>query len=346
MISILATEFPQIAARVCGGMRGNVWTPRGIRDRTTILSALQKFIRRGETERALEIAMEVVCLQMSNIANPSGLKAFISNVRNRLMICAVEDCLHPSMYDRIVKLAKTFERDRRSVAGVRALLEIVAVLAKSRKGRMPSVLKILRKPLSYDQEFCDRYKDILEIEDKGIDFNRFIEDLVRGKLTCVRHLDAPYISTAWVRLLEYIKRHENPGLRKCIEALHIMWKDVLPKNHLEGFIVLFQAIVIVVFHKNVICWDDSDVPDAEVPETDEGLMRAVRSHLNNDSPIVVPDYVYDMHTSKGRGLKRGSAHFAEIGSLVTNMATDVVPPEMMDEFVRMYVDSKKHELNP
>jgi hypothetical protein len=328
-------------------MRGNVKTSHGINDRRTILSALQKFIRRGETMRALHIAIDVVCLQMSTISNPTNLKAFVSNVRNRLMICAVEDCLHPSIYLLVSQLAKDFEEGRTSAKGIRSFLRIVVILSRSRKGRMPSVLKILQKNASssFDEEFCDRYKNILSSSENSVGFKVFCTEFADGKISCVRHLDTSTKDgqiEAW-KFLGSIK--DVDGLQGCIRGLRAIQYDIIPKDHREGYLVLLQAVSIALFRHNVEKWDHKDVPVTTdvIHDSNAQLLDLFRERLLDKTPTDIPDYVLDMHTSKGRGMKRGSTHFANVGSLVTNMAVDVVPPEMMDEFVQMYKDSKAHE---
>jgi len=65
--------------------------------------------------------------------------------------------------------------------------------------------------------------------------------------------------------------------------------------------------------------------------------QAAMRGRNIENPLVLPEYIYDRHTQKGRKLGRGFQHFRDVGSLLVNGT----PDQYEDEAFRFWLGQEE-----
>ena len=339
VLPTLVPEFADIAsATICMGMRGTILTPRGIKGLDILSSAMQKYIRRGFVVEGITFVMEWLLLGMSQTAQARDYAALLTNMRNRMVISSLEDCMHPGIYPEVLRLSNTFDDNRNNARGWSAILQLFVMLACSKKGRIPSVMKIVKDP-PRDEEFAKEFASILAPTRPAA--RTFRSLVIAGDITAIREVNgAEQQKEAWHVLYDIVKGIK--GANEVISSLHEIWSQLNKKKHTEVFLGFYQAVALVTFRAGIQSW--TSVPEEGMAQHkglyDEGtLLSTLRKHLESTDAIAVEDFVIDMHTRDGRRKQRGPLHFATVGALVTNKST-IVDAETLASFEDMYIKSK------
>lgn len=342
----LRLEFRGKLAVVCGGMRGRNVSAHGL-SLDEIKSALQKYGRRGELAKGMRVLMDAESFALDETlgggASP-GLKAVRTNVMNRLLIMSVEDCLHPSIYPRVASLYRRWSTDRNGVDGMSAITGLYATIAQARKGRMPSIVKLLTKigsppPQPSPSPVAEYWRSVF-MAPANADFQTLLR---RGDVRCATLLHTVTVDTAW-RIIEDVMMAHSPAAARVASTLKGLHATMVVKKHAEAVLFLYQALVIAVFRTNVEdgAWLDADAPELPQQTRETHVLDAYREHLRDRAPIVLDDYCIDMHTARGRAAGKDAIDFATEGAVVTNPDTRIVPEQMRTNFAHMYLDSKQH----
>ena len=305
-----------------------------------LVSALQKFIRRGETRKAVWCALELDGFSMLDRPDilteythkfhedrkvSSTVQGIRTNLMNRLNIISVEDV---GLGDPIVRVVKDL-LDKWNIGG-RAnqglLISAVVILSNCRKLRLLSDLKsVFHLPKYYgsndDQEtLIESFIKTLWVVhrvDASIDpplfatferVSRIYKDGISQGLKLKQIIN--HAHEIWLQLL----RHDNPEIR----ALHGLFKQADSEEHP---LYLYQAILIHHFKP--------PLPHVPVPDVSALIEELTPLTLN-----FIDDYCNDKHVA-GSG-EKSVVRFAEEGALVKNPAPHPFPP-----FRSIYIDLKK-----
>ena len=125
-------------------------------------SAIQKYVRRSETEKALQVASELWSFKNAT-GGERDVKRVMTNIRHRLMIITLEDCMS---VDTLMKAAE-YNRDFTQLN----MYKWVWLLTKVEHGRMCSHANALTKILTnndYLQLARDYYPDIAALHDEFV----------------------------------------------------------------------------------------------------------------------------------------------------------------------------------
>ena len=301
-------------------------------------SCLQKYIRRGETEKAIRCALELELL--SKLGDKT--KGLRTNMINRLRIISGEEFADscPKAIIPISGYIANWERDRKLSLNQSAkwLICLIRTMEKIPKSRMVSFTRAAYKYVPFVDSLKDKYKNLYDGIDQTIDITtysnikagdpdnlgeflgKFIYNFDRESDKCFhwafkimdikekvsrryRRSGAEY--SLWEYL--FVKFPDHPIL-----SVYFNWYK---KNPSEHWIYLITAIKIALnLNKNNLPHYQQNVDhmDISLDEVDQIIL----DHMSQD--FILDDYCIDKHTSEGRKKNRGAIHFAEIGSHVNN----------------------------
>ena len=301
-------------------------------------SALQKYIRRNITEKALLIAFELY-----RFTETPEAKAAVTNMYNRLAIIANED-VGPANLSLVLEVTRIVESKNRDVG---ILYQIVKLLSESKKTRFcshawrayanPDGRKIATElGLSLDTEFTS--DDLLFIyENKNSDlfvesdpediksylltfWNRLINKDFNAFTWCYFYLEASKDITLKTKRKKFItkgKERFNTGKADILlwkvfsKFLDVECHDILVEayyNHTENRPFLQNGLVIALYglkyEKINIIADPND-----------------NNHINDMlhgryDTIKIDDFVIDKHTRDGRDAGMTVSDFVDEGALV------------------------------
>ena len=290
-------------------------------------SALQKFIRRGDFENALHMAIECHCFRFLN----GGAGSF-TNFINRLKVICLEDIgpAFPVLICHVSKLMSQYQAEVEVVES-KILPEIIWLLCNSPHGHFYSHVRAAAK-LSVIEPLALWGEPNLVFDLDPVD------ETIYRKLTFylwsgikLKHMGVIYTIQQMMAI-----HHPNQKTIGMTGGVYI------GKNHRIGFLIF--AIVEHVFkHVNAdqIFFDilTHSTNWYKKLTTDEDWLCIVhpiycyimqdRLYLGkpcnsikppivlNSGKILLPEWVFDQHTSTGRSLKRNLINFAVEGSLVS-----------------------------
>lgn len=296
-------------------------------------SALQKYIRRGNTAKALWSAGEIFGFRSA--PEPDGRKRIQTNLLHRLQIILLEDVGAIDLWTEADRLCRIFGENREPAgdpAAAAALYELVALYAAAPKARVCSHARAvarLRTLKESDLEFARRfYPQIMEVYDRfraSPTSKPVYEGAWReGLAEALRARDPAAVFWAHMIQDEGVQRAAKGG-RKAVwqvfEALESTagariaglipmarrWYKSL-QNLKEAFLCWMLPLLAHVFeHPRV-------PPPARAP--------APADPFPPGPPIALDPFVYDIHTGvRSRG---GLVRFAKEGALVENESNVVV----------------------
>ena len=328
-------------------------------------SGLQKYIRRGETEKAIRCAID---LDLFYNFEPKA-KGIRTNMINRLRIISCEEFCwgNPLLFKKIDNEISNWTKFRslNRIEGVKAIVNIIEILSLVKPVRMISFIRAAYKhgPL-YSQILLKYPKLYVDLDDdtKSLDTTSLVkkdDPLIIGKLInkfnyyftnksdksvywafkimnikekCsrrYRRTGAEYI--LWEYLLDYLNLEDS--LKKPIEVLFKWYKN----NKSEHWMYLINAIMIALEYnkKNITNCLDQYYPSLNIKTVnDSEIGKIVENHKN--SLFEIDDYCIDQHTGKGRSKNRGPIHFATIGSFVQDENKEI----LNKEYKKIYLDLK------
>ena len=328
-------------------------------------SGLQKYIRRGEKEKAIRCAID---LDLFYLFEPKS-KGIRTNMINRLRIISCEEFCwgNPRIFNQMQILITSWSNHRNSdrIKGTRALIEIVNLLCSSRPARMISFIRAAYKHGPLYSEIKHKYSEIYKnltipiqnLEDVNLSkqgdtdilsswinqFNYFFQNksdkciywafkIMNIKDKCARRYrrtGPEYI--LWEYLFE--KLDLTISQKKPIDVLFNWYKN----NKSEHWMYLINAIMICLQYKKLNIASDIDAYYS-IPETSNLSEIAIKNIVQNHkkTKFEIDDYCIDQHTEKGRKKNRGPIHFAKIGSYVENENLDILNKTYKD----IYLDLK------
>jgi len=323
-------------------------------------SALQKYIRRGECEKAIWSAIELDWYRLLELnenefqlayqkqwgidsdklkSEISHAKANRTNLINRLRVIVVEDIgmANPLLPIQADKLLSEWESGRQSM---RAIVNLTELLCRSPKSRFLSDLKgvYFLQPMPKNpqaEEINKLIRGVLGIKMPAGDGNS-LEDNFSVALD-KKSLDVFY----WVRML-YLRENSLDGLVKWIQnyiknhthithvqiqAIDILFKWYKKMSHQEKPLYLYEAILIILYHD----WPMTVPPIPDLDTID------LYNKQRKSEPIQLEDYIFDIHTKKGRITEQNLYRkFAFEGSYVVNQ-----DPRSWNELFRIYYITNK-----
>jgi hypothetical protein len=313
-------------------------------------SGLQKYIRRGNLDKALYCAGE---LDLFKEAQDRG-ETIRTNFLHRLMITYMEDVENMSIFNEVDKLIEKLFREREKKDRNKSLEEewisrLVYLMTFSEKARVCSHIRAVFNPKYNNQKLLNKYPSIKELWQE-IDNNKsktleshckFFKKYFNEKsILCIYYafqidlseekLKTKYFrsnKSVWFIFNELLKYTENKDrINKFVE-----WY----KNHIgkmkEGFLCWLFPLLYEI---SIIPNRDKDL------EYSKYCQKYSKNWDRNRSmeKIEIDDYILDRHTKMGR--RKGLVEFALIGAFVENEASFV--NQLWKKF---YEDGKRFEDN-
>lgn len=301
-------------------------------------SGLQKYIRRGETEKALWCAGELLSFRRAPEAD--RIAPILTNFRHRLMIIFLEDVGAAGLWARADGYnSRALAADSADDAAFASWVAMMAAAPKSRACSHARAVASLRRgeDLRVLAMACGNYPSIATLLTEHQRDPRFAnEERWRGALVeALRERSPTAYLWAWAIATEGLPRAApggrkpvwqvfaaleagcHPDLAALVPTARRWYKDL--QNTQEAFLCWMVLVVAQV--------TDSDGDDIIVNTTDDDI--AV--DFANQGPRELDDYVYDIHVAPGQRAggpgkgQGGLARFAEEGSLVVNESPRVNP---------------------
>lgn len=324
-----------------------------------LISAMQKAVRKGNIKLAVYAVKELILIrELSNdITTVSQAKSVVTNLRNRIRHCFVED-VGPANRDLLPVLDvllddMCYDNDTKTIINVAATA--VTLMCESKGARLASyctsLMKIGDNPIL--SKTVTPYLPAFPRMKKEFDYltklrTRPHKHISHFKKALAKKSPVAITLMRWILtpLTEETSDVEDEKKKKSRKKKKLRQGASYAKSH-PIFDIMTEAgldkYLIGVARKwynitkngeswlhaamPVLCWiypyehtiDDDDI-DPLVYKVDIAAHKTV-----NDFPDGLPDYCYDMHTAKGRkqlGREKTSAvgvrEWVETGSVVTN----------------------------
>jgi len=291
-----------------------------------VKSALQKYIRRGESFLARNAAVEMFRL------GEIGGTAAVTNLCNRLVIIAHED-IGLANWSLVQSVTREILNKNRNI---NVLLEIVDLLAQSSKTRLGS-----HAFRAFTQKSVEEYAKSLGVM---IDTNFSKQDLENAKKESFGDVSEellPYLSTFRERLknknmnaitwaFKYLlksqgkkvvrMRKSNDKSGMTTNPAILLWKileNFLPKETfnlmVQSYFSLNEPRLYLVNSILAVIYENTDTPKT-------GIKKICRKQnvklLRGRYKLEIKDYVVDKHTLKGRQMGANRKQFVEQGAIV------------------------------
>ncbi len=313
-------------------------------------SGLQKYIRRGNIEKALFCAGELDLFKEA----PERGEIIRTNFLHRLMIIYLEDVANLAIFNTIERklneaiAERVFPEKRNKTKEEKLISDVVVLLCRSKKARIGSHIRAVFNPKYNTSALLSKYPSIKclwdEIEENkkkqgGKDEFEYNCELFKKYLKVKNILTVYYafqIDMADTKLKTRVfgkskpvwfifKELMNPFNQKTIEKFMGWYKfhmDTIKENFLCWLVPLLFELGVV---------PEGDKVKFEVDEFCEGWERNRRGEK-----FEVDEYVLDRHTRKGAG--KSLVEFAVNGAYVENEAEFV--NQIWKQF---YEDGKRWE---
>ena len=279
-------------------------------------SCLQKYIRRGESAKAIRVILELdrLYLYERSIGKSCGLR---TNMINRIRILACEDFADSNinmieLCDKYIKIWET-NRNTNYIKGTKALVRIIKILEQTTKSRMISFIRATYKTAHDYPVITEKYRLIYDnIKTQTTDLTDSSTTLPKTKCSRrFRKTKCEYI--LWSFLLNHCSL--SPSIKNIV---HINLEWFRTSTQKEYWIYLLNSIKICMGETDYTTHASISDPDI----SDTYIEQLLLSHLT--TPMILDDYCFDQHTKRGRKAARGHVYFSKIGSKVSNEDTSVV----------------------
>ena len=330
---------PCMTTIVCNGPHGVNKTPSGV-SYDILISAIQKYARRKMLNRGVKCLVDLHCLMFdprfvdaaTSKADVGRIKAVATNLRRRILVMSVEDCIHPAIYAELVRIEGAFKSDAIGASSMAALLSMYALVTHADKGRLPSIAKLIVDPPE-DVAWREAHKGDVFLDDELGSETRFKALLVDGDFRSLRLLPQDP-KRAFELVMDAARSLDVKGMRSAVAALKEL--HAVMKGHKEAQLFVYQAVAVVVFRKENLQFER--LPAAYSAVSPDAAVATYREHVTTPK-IAVDEFCIDMHTRAGRmgmgGKAEGSLKFATEGSFVE----DELPCSSSKR--KMYEDSKR-----
>lgn len=312
-------------------------------------SGLQKYIRRGVTDKALFCAGELdLFKEAPEQGEGEGIR---TNFLHRLIVIFMEDVENMSIFEEVFKTMRVLFQERakadRNMAKEEHLIsEVVVQLSLSTKARVCSHIRAVFNP-KY-KPIHAKYPTIAALwneieknqnENKGDPFE-FLCTMFKKYLAAKSPLAVYYgfqIEQSEQKLKEKLFRSSKPVWFIFQQLLSPL--SPAKSERVHRFVEWYKDH-IGTMNEGFMCWllpllcELGIVPEGMKPDREEITYMWER---NRAGEVFVPDeYVLDKHTSKGRG--KGLIEFAVEGAKVENQA-----PFVRSLWKKFYEDGKFFE---
>lgn len=309
-------------------------------------SGIQKYIRRGNVEKALWCTFELDLfseMYFRGSDKETGIKALSTNLIHRLLIISIEDVGigDPFLPLFVDKMVEAYKRDRwdQTLKDKRRgyLANLVSHMCSSKKTRELSHIRAVyyqvytfdKKPYTIDGDpsgelhtfsvsnLQEQYPEIYSRDTSSVTFQ---EEYMKGSDMCFRPFLMAFSDAgesvsdqrkALMPFLTYvIDQCEDPRLQEVMKVLLRWFKEYSFKEYtLFGM----QIVLLGLRHK---CNTLSDKESKDLPE--QWWREAYRKNVYN-GPISIDSFVVDKHTREGRKSSTNNLSlFATEGALVLN----------------------------
>jgi hypothetical protein len=321
-----------------------------------LISALQKYIRRGELEKAVYVGIELEMFSSYLNTDKDRLaKAMITNFVNRLRCIMVEDIgiADPSMPIRFDRLFSEFENTRHKDAR-RCIYQMIRMLCEAPKIRLISDIKavffgdygLTMASMMPENKEIYANRDHIDPKAKGMYLCSEFQDIVDGLITnIINKSDSGFF---WVGKMVKIGKRAIDVMFKVFkqfakaECLQII--NICEKYHKHfgmkngGPEKSHRDYLMFAIWPGLYMFRDLDVSDVVTNIIDVDIDELYDSHRSRQA-IVLDDYVFDAHTAKGRSLGKNGKDFAEVSAVVANESADVYNPL----YRKIYMDCKTYD---
>lgn len=311
------------------GHRGT--TSKHGHDHDVLISAIHKYIRRGETKKLVYVFSQFMGYMEAE--ESTQRKAKITNFANRLVISSVEDtstAFH--LFEDVARVylyIKSFNTEAKTKTpgriwddeekknAAKIFADICIKICKSKRARIPSGMSNASYLL--DTNIQNIKTDFMKIakELKGKNYEEeFKKSFEKKSMECV---------------ILYKKLYDDgnkcvsgkPFIKSMCEKLklnYMIWEKVFfesVKDKKEEFMI--GAVLLFKY----LFGDDS-----ELIKIDQKEMNEMISVFLSDESQNLDEYVFDKHTSKGAKNGAGMEKFVKEGSVVTNHSEKEIALEL------------------
>ncbi len=327
-------------------------------------SGVQKYCRRGETEKAEWCAVEL------DLFSKCGGEPIRTNNLNRLVVICSEDVgvAEPTLPIYIGQLLREWEQNRQldNHLDQQALLKIVRMISESPKIRLVSDIRAVYlhganiPSVRCDVRFNEIYEDLEDLPDEAagiweLSNEKDSEDLAPYMDGLIHHLDngddrAFYYMFKILDLREAKKRCGQrfrgwqPTNYKLAKALggrfqpeYAIWEHLFHRVKCLGYEGL-KDVVDVLFdwycHRSepwlylaqgMLCFlRDCDWSKTLSIPELDSEATEAVYQKNYTNPLTIDSYVYDKHTKVGRKQGQDAIDFAKTGSVVENESSELL----------------------
>jgi hypothetical protein len=266
-------------------------------------SAMQKYARRGNFEKMYYAALELDAFRAFDTMDKRKLatiKAIRTNMINRLKVILFEDVSFKSghVFANATRLIEKWTETRQLDSyTTRSLRTLCHILATAKKARQPSYLRF-------------RYGHCANV----VSFDTFENELTRAEYTD---------SFAWIYQNErdaakYLanKLDEfHADAHPCVQLALKEWKRLCPSKR-DSDRLVFLCVPFLWLKFKVINFKESVKSVKEITFTEHTF----------------DDFVYDVHTFKGKAMGKDVALFRSEGAYVTNQDESAIDFEMKEAY--------------
>ena len=328
-------------------------------------SAVQKYVRRGELEKAIFCAAEIDMFKLIKDKNEKIRKQVVtvrSNLRNRLVVMLNEEVsvanwtIWKPFYKSLMKWEK--ERSKDTFNEKKYLINMVKLMTKSKKVRLPSHIKsVYGSGLKY-HEIVDMWDQPLQKMKEttngaakyfykpkdGEEIKKIMDGLVHNLLKSCPNVFYWMFKLMWHPDIKSVTRERRDGKSKPGFIILNMLRYFIVKSknkHLlelhEIALIMYQEfdnsrgeniltlINIILFYLRRDEIDWTRKNDISLV-TDSQAERYYKINQKFKGVYKFDDYVIDMHCKAGKMKGKGRKDFALEGSLVTNESKKFLVP--------------------
>jgi len=278
---------------------------------SVLKSALQKYARRGEVEKGLNVLAHIDSVRTYEIDSEhiwaSNAKKIRTNMINRLVVMMSEEIsIHYDSHNMgyislLYSLYLKWCQNRKNKNSAIYLIEFYKTLCHSKKYRLISDLKTvynlppyylnnteLLENLHRELLLKNKLKDTFEIIYNSISsLDELKGDILRKRYSCFAHLSNMISNGQKIKdiFLALLNMNAFENFHNVIDILKYFYQKM---THKEKYIYLYHAILICLEKENLI--NDFNSIIRLKASTDE-----CKDHFNCKN-IKLDSYVYDVHT--------------------------------------------------
>lgn len=273
-----------------------------------VKSAIQKYARRGNTEKMFEAITEMDAFASIEHQAPRAVKAIRTNMINRLKVMLFEDVSFSqrAVFTLVIQAVCDWEHGKRTDRSL--LADIAHLIASAKKLRHPSFIRA---------KFGTGKSTSLTEDD-------FLEGIDSRDVSCME-----WIYHNEVQALNLLAEHldDETAVRFCTAEYKRLKRS--PTNERLIFLVVPWLWVMHRIDENA---DENEI------DMNHGLDVDA---IYDKTDVEFDDFVFDIHTKKGRRAGMTVQDFYKIGSFVENEDEEWLDQELKDHYVNQ--EKKKIE---